>query len=180
MTDQAPRKTCNVCYSEIDARARTCPHCGHPQTRLAGWLARHPSFPSALPVLFVVVVMLLFGFLVRRLFDHGADFRPHRDQIRVISSEVFFEQGDDGPIVYVVGKLKNEGDVPWGDFRLEVQFLDSSGKLFDIARDLADDAPVLPHDEMGSKMKARRDFPEDRYASHQVFVRFARDARRRW
>lgn len=182
MTQDREWKTCPICYEDIDARAGACRYCGHPQSKLATWILRWASLFAALLLIFPVVIV---GFLVwsgHALHDRGEDFNPYRDQVKVVSSEMGFEDTEHGPVVYVLGKVTNDSSIPWEGIEIEVQFMDRSGKMIDTTREHLDvhASTVLPGDESGFEVRDRRDFAEERYASHKVFVRFAKDARGRW
>ena len=171
------RKNCVSCFEEIDARARRCRYCGGLQTRLQRWVmsSRWPARILALVVLIMAGSAAVFA---SRLFRTGNEFTDYKDPIRVLSSEMHTAQVDDASVVWVVGTLRNTSDVPWREVRIEVQFLDGAGRMVDVARgsDSLWAGPIGPGQDAGYKLKIARDFPEDRYVSHKVFVRYADDA----
>lgn len=181
MTEQRPTKTCQMCYGQIDERARRCPHCRHPQTKLRSWFARHPLVTAAIIGVVVVGLMWLWAVTVQRLWNPYRSGRacPYRDHIQVVSSETVFGDSKDGPVVCVIGTLENKSDVAWEQIQLEAQFLDSAGKLIDVAKEprLYYVSHMLPRSQAAFKVRALRDFPKDKYASHKVFVRSAKDDR---
>ena len=82
-----------------------------------------------------------------------------------------------GPTVSVVGKLRNNSDIPWKDIYLEAQYFDSGGTMIDANGAEQYGLSILPHEEVAFRVRGPADRSETEYASHKVFVRSARDAR---
>jgi hypothetical protein len=106
-------------------------------------------------------------------------FIGYRDQIVVIDSSMHYQPSDEkcGPTISVVGKIKNNSDVPWKDIYLEAQYFDSSGKMIDANGAEQYGLTLPPHEEVAFRLRGAADRAERDYASHRVFVHSARDAR---
>ncbi|MDY7011504.1 MAG: hypothetical protein SVV80_12250 [Planctomycetota bacterium] len=123
----------------------------------------------------------MMGILLHR-FGRGKDFAPYCQQVRIVSSAMHFEETEDGPVVWVVGKIRNDSEIEWREIQFEVQFMNEAGELIDVERRVQSfhEPRVLPGSESGFKVKANRDFSRDNYASQKVFIRYAKDARSLW
>ncbi len=181
MKEQGQTKTCRICYEEIDRRAKACRYCSSPQAGLASWLVRHSSIISSIPLLVIIATVIMMGILLPR-FGRGEDFAPYRQQVRVVSSAMHFEETEDGPVVWVVGKIRNDSEIDWREIQFEVQFMNEAGELIDVERRVQSfhESRVLPRSEAGFKIKAAREFSKEKYASQKVFIRYAKDAGSSW
>ncbi len=181
MKEQEQTKTCRICYEEIDRRARACRYCSSPQAGFASWIVRHSSKFSLILLLFMTAPAIMVGILLHR-FGRGEDFAPYSQQVRVVSSAMHFEETEDGPVVWVIGKVQNDSKIDWKEIQFEVQFMNEAGELIDVERRVQSfhEPRVLPGGEAGFKIKASREFSKEKYASQKVFIRYAKDARSRW
>ncbi|KPK64622.1 MAG: hypothetical protein AMK73_04595 [Planctomycetes bacterium SM23_32] len=82
-----------------------------------------------------------------------------------------------GPIVYVVGRMKNESDVAWERVGFQATFCDAGGRLIDAATEGDFPGMVLPHAEVAFKVSGSKHLPMSRYADHKVSVVEAEQAR---
>jgi len=177
MSEARKVKLCPSCYEAMDERARRCPHCLRWQTKSA------LLFGS--PWLRFLLLMLLacwFPLLVIR-----AALRPlwpfegyalYDGQIEVIESQMLFGESKEGPVVFVVGRLRNNSDVTWKDMHVEAVFLDESGSLVNVETQWQYGRHIAPRGESAFKVRGLADLPRERYAKHKVTVTGAEDARR--
>jgi hypothetical protein len=176
MSDEHRTRICSHCYEPMDAHARFCPHCGLVQWRNA-WLR---AAAVAVPMLLVCVVAMVWCTrLQRRLEAATHPGQPaYTGQIKVTESRMEFGQSPDGPVVLVVGMMKNESDIAWNELNLDVAFYDQRGKLIDVdAKDFSV-ATIQPHGELAFKLRGPSDLPRETYARYEVTVRSAEDANR--
>lgn len=104
-------KLCPICCEIIKATAKKCPHCQHWQSRfhlflLTGWT-------MALPLIFWVGLCGLLYFSFAKLFTRGEEFILYKDTIKILESNMYFaKKGSGKKYVVVVGKMKNESEIP--------------------------------------------------------------------
>jgi hypothetical protein len=161
----------------MQAGAWRCPHCAHWQSRLlwlsvtpAGWVLSWLVVFSiwCLPLLLLVTTVLPF-------MELGASSAPYRDQLHVTHSEMLVGARPDGPVVAVVGTLRNDSALKWYLVTVEVRFRDNKGRLVDVARRLL--LPIQPHDEAAFRAETAADLPLELYTAYEVRVAYAREAR---
>ncbi len=182
MTETRATKTCGSCFQEIDARALVCPHCRSPQTRRKVWMRRHPVVTGLLVVLgfyALIIPMAMFMEHATRSLSPRTDLEPFDGQVSVASSKMVFGQSKDGPVICVIGMLKNDSDLAWKRVELEVQFYDPAGELIDVGTNTRQRyiSEILPHGEIAFKVRLVPDVPVEDYASYKLCVRSAADAR---
>lgn len=184
--EQRKTKTCAMCFEEIDERARKCSHCRGPQVGIYAWLSRNPA---AILLIVLIGTLLLFGgmelwgsFLKSRLLiTNPDDLRTFRGEVKVVSSKMVFGKSKEGPVVCVIGQIKNESEIAWKDLQIEAQFFGQSGELIDVAVGKLQywfASGILPHGEGAFKVRAVADFPKETYVSYKIHVRNATDARK--
>jgi len=175
MSNEQQRRTCSECYEPMDARARVCPHCGRIQWRRA-WPRMLAGF---VPVLLLGVTLMAWGgWMKHRLMSspNPEGLAAYAGQIKVTESRMEFGQSSDGPVVLVVGMLRNDSDIAWGNVKLDVRFFDPQGRLIDVnVRDYYLSA-IRPRGEMAFKLRGPADLPRQSYARYEVSVRSAEDA----
>jgi hypothetical protein len=135
----------------------------------------HPAVP-----IFVVAILMLagYGMLMDHLFTRGEPFQAYADQIVVVESKLEFGRDQDGPIVAVVGTLRNESAVDWKDVRLQAEFFNAQDALFDVNQENECRCPSLPAGQkIAFKVSFPRQFPEKEYVRHSVRVLSAKDVR---
>ena len=168
------RKTCKMCCQEIDGRAKKCPFCHH-------W--QHPlltlGYSPATAVVPIGLFVILFGFMMTRVFNQGEPFEPHQAELTVTQSEMKFGETECGPTVVILGTLSNSGDRGWKDVNAEVKFMDKTGKMIDGDQERQYFAEILPHSETVFKVSMKREFPANQYANYTITIVSARD-RQAW
>jgi hypothetical protein len=178
MTEERQTKTCKVCYEPIDARAKKCPFCRQWQGPLHV-LVIHPSLVMWLGLLPVVALYVLICLGLYRWFSTGQSFARHEGELRVVSSKMAWVDDESAPYIQVIGELENLGSVPWEDIQVEVQFTDSSGRLVDKDTNV-DHATIAPHKRAVFTVWTNPHLQRGSYATCNVFVRWAKDARSSW
>ncbi|MDY7011505.1 MAG: hypothetical protein SVV80_12255 [Planctomycetota bacterium] len=183
--EQRKTKTCAMCFEEIDERARKCPHCRSLQAGISAWLSRNPA---AILLIVLIGVLFLFGgrglwgsFLNSQLVPTGQnDLRTFKGEVKVVSSKMVFGKSEEGPVVCVIGQIKNESEIAWKDLQIVAQFFDQSGELIDVAigPEYYFASEILPHGEGAFKVRVIADFPKETYASYKINVRSATDVRK--
>jgi len=177
MSETKKTKLCRTCYEEIDERARRCPHC------LAWQTTRAFLFGSQflwLPVLVLAawfMPVLMARALVGPFFRSGT-YVVYDGQIEVTESRMLFGDTKDGPVVFVVGRLKNNSDIGWDDIELQAQFFDESHALVNVEAESHYGRHIMPRGESAFKVRGPADLPRERYARYAVMVTGAVDARR--
>jgi hypothetical protein len=73
----------------------------------------------------------------------------------------------------VTGMLKNESDGPLGRIHVEVQFMDAAGRLVDVIAGGTAVDRLEPGGQGAFRAWDHAYLPEELYASHAVFVRWA-------
>lgn len=175
MANEAARKICPMCCSEIADRARKCPYCHHFQNR-AALLLHHPAYAVLL-----TCIPLLVGILVLlKVFDEGENFDTFNDQITITSSQFVFGETKNSDTVAVLGEVENHSATSWTDVLFQVEFFDSAGKRIDTDQKRDYLLTVPAKQKIPFKVSIRREFPKDQYAKHSVTIVSAKDARRRW
>lgn len=169
------KKTCKICYQEIDSRAKKCPYCHHWQRP---WLAI--SYSPVVAALPLAMMLLAFGILMHRTFGGGESFDLHRGELQIKGSEMTFGTQSNcchGATVDVLGTLKNTGSVSWKDVNVEVQFFGQDGKLVDGGQQMQYALEVPAAGEAVFKVSMRREFPQETYKEHKIRVLSAKDSR---
>ncbi len=172
-----PAKTCKTCYSEIDSRAKKCPHCHTWQSILS---FNHPLIAVFVALVPAVLFISIFPVFMSKMFDPGRDFQLYRDQIEVVQSEIKFGEDNCGPTVVVLGTVRNHSDVTWSDVQFEALFFDKDMKIVDAGQDKKYSSVFPLKGESAFVLSFRRQFPQEQYAHHKVRVLWAKDARARF
>jgi hypothetical protein len=178
MAEERQTKTCKVCYEQIDQRARKCPHCRQGQHPLTV-ITFHPAVVMWLFAMPVLAVCGLAIYMFSTAMSPSEYFAKHEGQIRVLRSEMLWEEQGTTPIVAVVGEIENDSSLPWQWIEIEVQFWDSAGRLVDAFSDLHW-ATVLEHARSDFRVASSAYLPRESYAEYKASIRSARDARDRW
>jgi len=171
--DSQDTKACKACYTDIDLRAKRCPHCQAWQSFFFS-----PKGMATVLVPFIVlttIVPLFFLFPIFSelpIFSKGEPFEGHRSGVTIIDKEMFF----DSSRVIAMAKLRNETALDWEDFEIEAQFKDASGKTIDVARQNFYDMTLRAGDTTPFKLDTITSRPEDAYASVVLRIIKAKDA----
>lgn len=177
MTQERQTKLCRTCYEPIDQRAKKCPYCRMQQTRWA--IAFHPAVVAA-AVLVCLLLLAALAFGLMGPLRKGEDFAKHQGEVEVLKSEMLYDALEDHRIVGVVGELKNNSDIPWERVQIEVQFMDQEGRLIDTVTDVLFSGEIRPGATRFFRASQPAYLPKERYASYEVRVTGARDARSFW
>jgi hypothetical protein len=165
-------KTCRFCREPIDAQAKRCPHCCMPQTR---WV--WSMHPAVWLVFMFALLALLVGMMlnVRHAFVRGREFTAYEGKLVALDSLMDTRQKDGGSFIHVSGKLQNNSRVAWKDIETECRFFDAEGKLIDVDND-TQGVTVPPGKSRMFFMEHATHLPPERYARHEVRVRWAKEA----
>jgi len=173
MSGPRAEKECPFCCERIDARARRCPYCRMQQTRWA--IVLHPGFlAAAFAALIVGVACILAGVglpLLRGL--SGPVSAP--PGLSVAESRLTVEDGARGPVVVIVGSLRNDGKADWENASLEGTVTDRQGRLVAVLD--AGVSAIAAGQWRHFRMEAPALLPPDRYVDHAVRVVCARRSR---
>lgn len=115
----------------------------------------------------------------KRAFE-TEDFSPHRPQVAVVDSRIQYSREANCPGVSVVGRVRNESEIPWKELLIEVRYFDQSGVLIDAHSDRQYAMLVPAHGEAAFVIRSRAEKPEADYVKYEVEVKGARDARSRF
>jgi len=170
--NEAETKTCPLCCEPVRPAARKCPHCHH---YLNKWVlaAYHP-------LIAISPMLLMFGigfYLLSRALDRGESFEAFRSQVHITHSELQMGELREGPTVAVVGTIHNDSAIAWKDMTIEVQFFDKSHKLIDTKQRRDYLLSLPPKEDCAFKVSQPREFNLADYASHEVRIISARDAK---
>jgi hypothetical protein len=162
---------CRSCRQPIDPAAKKCPHCHQLQgpARFLPWL----------PLVFLLAFVPYLWFSVSSIgrFDRQKEpFSAHRSEFAFADTSMNFNPDQRCPSVSVVGRVNNNGDIPWRGLQIEVRYFDQQGKLVDTATQTVY-GTVPAHDEAAFTAKSDATLPKDSYAKFEVRVRDATDAR---
>ena len=167
-------KTCKACYRDIDGRARKCPSCRTPQNHLA-IASLNPRFVLGAVAVLLICYGPFVGYCTWWAFNLGGDFAPPSDELNILGHELAFGEDEEGRSVSILGKVRNESAVAWADVKLEAQFFNAEGILIDVGFKLAFRKPIRPGEEESFEVKVRPILSNERYVSHQLFLRSARE-----
>jgi len=177
--DDVQRKTCDICYSEMDVRARKCPCCQHWQNKFNRF-ATHPivvMIPFLIAMTVMVAMLSTVPSIMREAFNQGEDFSTHEGEIAISNSKLEFGELESGPTVVILGRMENSGDFSWKDVRLEVEIFDADGNLVDACQDEQYRFVVPAQGSSALKVSFPREFPKEHYVSHKIRVISATDVR---
>ena len=178
MSETEQTKVCPLCAETIKAAAKVCPHCRFWQKK---WSLQNPQTIQSIGAILVVILITAAIMGLGIFFDHlvgpKRDFAPYQSQITVVSSATSFRMVGSNLMVSVVGIVTNQGEFGWKDLGLEAQLFDKDGKLIDLIPADGDyrGITVFPHSEAGFKIESKATKNEPDYATHQVYVRGAKD-----
>jgi hypothetical protein len=162
-------KTCPICYSAVDARAKKCPHCHS----LLGF------YKVVAPAMVVVCIVGAFGFIA--LLIWAASPRPRHayndlaGNLKVASSKHYFApSSNNGTTTVIIGSLSNAGDQTLTQVEIETRFYNKQNELIDVFTDPYV-GPITPHEETLFKIteNANIHLPEADYATHKLIIKHA-------
>jgi len=172
--EQETAQLCPMCREPVHPEARKCRSCGH---RL-GAIGRLMPFLAILAMLgagYVVVSIML---------DVPSPFQPKASpsevlkQLTVVHSSVRFSEQGECAFVSTVGTLRNESTgIAAKDVYLEVRYFDADGVLIDAEGAEQYGLVLLPGAEAAFSVRGRASSDRTDYASHQVGLVSAEQAR---
>ncbi len=177
MNATSDTKVCPHCAETIKAAAKVCPHCRYFQKK---WSLHNPTVGLTLYLIICLGALGGLGAFFDSMFGSKEQFAAYRDEISVASSQFSHRVAGSNLLVTVVGTLTNRSSISWKDVTVEAQFSDQAGKLLDVIPSSYSTVVILPHGEAGFKIEGKAAQPEADYASHKVFVRWAKDADSMW
>ncbi len=127
------------------------------------------------PVAGVIIAILVVLFLFNKILKPGEDFIIYKNQILITHSELEFGKNDCGTTLVVLGKIKNNSELSWENPQFEVKFFDNKNKLFDTGQDELYSFIIPPESEIPFKVTISKDFPEERYISHEIKLLTAKE-----
>jgi len=166
-------KICPACAESIKPAAKICPRCRQWQ---AIWSIHNPVIPFLGGLACLIVAGLSLFVFFGRIVNPGPDFSPFRDQIAVTGTKLNVQQTEKDRLVVVVGTVTNRSAIAWKDLEFECRFFGVKGDLID-ARTHIWRMTILGHDEAAFRADTKAARPLEEYASHQVVVRSARNAK---
>jgi hypothetical protein len=125
--DPATPVRCRLCLSEIDARARRCPHCA----RWQSWLSSAAAFVRALIMLAAVGTWVPIGLMMERALSGGAPSLATPADLRLVDSTMQTGHWGGEDRLVVLGRIRNQGREPLELVQVEAQFRDGAGALVD-------------------------------------------------
>jgi hypothetical protein len=162
-------KTCPICYSTVDARAKKCPHCHS----LLG------VYKVVVPAMVIVEVLGVFGFLAILIWavSPGPRHAPNNlaGNLKVVSSKHYFApSSNDGKNAVIIGSLTNTGNQALNLIEIEARFFSKQNELIDLFTEFHTD-PLPPHEETPFKMNESTNIhlPEADYATHKLIIKRA-------
>jgi hypothetical protein len=162
---------------DIPAKAKKCPFCHHWQHWLSLTVV-HPAFGFVFFAIPLMIFYILITVWFHNQFSKGEPFQKYAGQITVVESKIEFGQDHNGPVVAVVGKIKNTSPVDWKEVRIHAEFFNAKDALIDVDQQSEYQSPSLPAgQEIGFKVYFPRQFPEKEYVRHKIRVISAKDAR---
>jgi hypothetical protein len=106
---------------------------------------------------------------------HGEDFANHREELKIVGTEMHYSTDEQGSHVSIIGTIQNMGDINWEDPHFEVRFFDSSGKLIDTVSSVDYGLVLLSAEESAFRIRATADKPEESYHRFDLVIRRARE-----
>ena len=125
-------------------------------------------------ILYGIMMQIVLGPMVRE----WEPFQKHSEEIRSSGNKMEFGEDQSGPAVIVVGTVRNSSPVDWKEVRLQVDFFDKTGQLFDTGQQKTWMYRLPANQNTSFKVSFRRQFPEKKYAKHTVYVVSAVDSRK--
>lgn len=164
-------KTCPICFSVVDARAKKCPHC----QSLLGF------YKVVVAALVFVCLFGAIGFIA--LIAWATNSRPRSsraglpDVVTIVSSQRYFAPGyqnQSGKIATIVGSLRNDSDKILRHVDLEVRFYNAKNELIDLFEG-SHHGPIKAQEETPFKISDNVNIhlPEADYATHKLVVKHA-------
>ncbi len=177
-------KTCKMCFKEIPDKAKKCPYCQHWQNKWS-LIVFNPLFAMIPMLILIILYTSLLAGMIDKFINQGEEFSKYKNSILVEKSKMKFGvktscKGAKYPTVVIIGKLKNHSNISWKEVALEVQIFNKEGKLIDTKQEEKYSFVVPAHEETAFKISFEMEFPKVEYNSFMVFIRSAKDERKRF
>jgi hypothetical protein len=124
------------------------------------------------------VILSLFSTLPVTFLDRKPAPEEVIASIAVLDSSIRFNTQGDCAYISSVGTIRNEStEITADDIYLEVRYFDAEGNLIDAEGSRQYGLKLLPGREAAFSIRGRASSPASEYASHEVSVLSAKDAR---
>jgi hypothetical protein len=169
---ESTTKTCQTCREPINADARVCPHCRR-------WQA---TYAVAIYGFLGVYVACAVGLQLWAASSHSSilgsePFAKDASELSIVESSMHYGAEGKCNNISTIGTIRNIGDIPWENLKLEVRYSDAAGNLIDTESSEEYGLVVPAHGESAFRLRAAADKPREVYSSHKVFIKGGRDAR---
>lgn len=172
--EQETAQLCPMCRDTVHAEARRCSSCGH-------WL----GVRGRLMYVLAILVMVGAGYVVVSIMlDLPSAFQPNAspaevlEHLTVVESSIRFTAQGECDFVSTVGTIRNQStDIAAEDVYVEVRYFDADGVLIDAEGAKQYGLILLPGTEAAFSVRGRASSERSDYASHQVRVVSAEQAR---
>ena len=116
--------------------------------------------------------LLWLDYLAYRRTEHPKNYAS---QVEIKESRMLLTPGREGKVVTVIGMVENKSGVPIRRVQIEIQIYDKQQELVDSVKELVT-TTIPPGEKASFKYSGYENIhlPEERYASHKLFVREAR------
>jgi hypothetical protein len=104
-------------------------------------------------------------------------FAKHANELSIVESSMHYGAEGKCNNISTIGTIRNIGDIPWENLKLEVRYFDAAGNLIDTDSSEEYGLVVPAHGEAAFRVRAAADKPREVYSSKQVFIKGGRDAR---
>jgi hypothetical protein len=104
-------------------------------------------------------------------------FAKHANELSIVESSMHYGAEGKCNNISTIGTIRNVGDIPWENLKLEVRYFDAAGNLIDTESSEEYGLVVPAHGVSAFRIRAAADKPREVYSSQQVFIKGGRDAR---
>jgi hypothetical protein len=167
-------KKCRMCQKDVDPKAKKCPHCRSLQSKIFN--------PIAIAVVLGITYFVFMGLIFNDIMDTmngGNIYDDYPNALSITESELKFTKSEEqGPLVTIIGKIKNSSDVNWERLNLQATCFNEDGEIIDVKQERDYDWLVPKNKEIPFKISFPRTIEENEYAEHRVVVISAEDADR--
>lgn len=169
-------KICPLCAETIKAAAKVCPRCGRnqPVSVKEPWRRMIEAW-----LFLAAFAAIVFGglFWLATIVGPGRPFESYRERVVVVDPQMHFGGSGAGNYISTIGFIRNDSPLAWKDIQLEVRYFDSQGKLADTRTEVFWDRRLPSGDQQAFRIRGPADKTSSAYASQEVAVRSAVDAR---